>query len=1733
MLAVAMPAASAAENMIQVNNVTSDANGNFVMSNIPYGEYELYATNYSESRGSWKWYKGKVDIEINGTDLSNVLLEIDDDSPVDENRINSYLDGHTISGRTYSTGMGNEYNKSSDVILLTSDSSTFVANTTSDVSGNFVISDIPYGEYELYATNYSESRGSWKWYKGKVDIEINGTNLSNLLLEIDDDSPVDENRINSYFDGHTISGRTYSTGMGNEYNKSSDVILLTSDSSTFVANTTSDANGNFVISDIPYSEYELYATNYSESRGSWKWYKGKVDIEINGTDLSNVLLEIDDDSPVDENRINSYLDGHTISGRTYSTGMGNEYNKSSNVLLLKDLSSSAPPLVNVSIITGYSSYEPQLESLVGRINNDSTLNLSVSYHLPSTIDEETDLSNADVIYAKMFTDSADKIEDEVNSAISNGTIVITDNAALNENIPDKFSEEDEVIIREYLEEYWKYGATEESNFDNMIYYLARTFADRNDLDVKAPEGSPKAIYHPNMNEKSYFTPNATEYFDWYRNREDGHAFDENSSTVGIMFYSSYYPERMDPFDSLIAKLESRNMNVIACYGSSSDYVDSYFNHTPETKVDLILSSTYRSQYFDIENLGVPVINTVTNGYMNLTEWKETSSPLPNTYMIRLYRPETWGWIDPIMIASTETDSQGTEIYEPVDSQVEWLVDRSQAQANLSAKEHSDKKVAILYYNHGAGKNNIGASYLEVVPSISNLLGAMANENYDVESSSIPNKTELVDLFVKQGTNIGTWAPGELEDLVETDKVELIPEHTYKKWFNALPEERKDEVTDRWGEAPGEIMVYEGDSGDRFVVIPKIEISDNVILAPQPTRGWLQDNDALYHASDLPPHHQYIAFYLWLQNEFNADVMVNMGRHGTVEWLPGKEFGLFREEWPALMAGDIPVVYPYVMDGMGEGMQAKRRGNAVIIDHLIPPVVRSGSYGNYSELNDKITQYNALSSDPDMQEKRFNEIINLTYQLHLDERVNMTHAESENDEIRDHFLDELDDVLRELRTTSMPYGLHILGNAPMGEQLSEMVCSMLGQDFKDKVSLYNTSEDAPVLLLDLVLNQEMSFNESQEQVLGPGNTSTTMDDYLSTATGYADKLHQSENETSQVLNAMDGRYVKPNLGGDPILRPDALPSGSNFYAFDEQLIPTKQAWNLGKKMANETMEAYTPEIDGDYPQKTAFILWAGESTRHEGVMESEILYLLGVRPVWDDDGDEVEDVELIPSSELGRPRIDVLIQISGLYRDTFPHKVELIDKAVYLAYNAPNNGYDGTKDEKRPIAEYISYDPVENTNYVRENTNNIYDSLNATLQNETASMNIALLRIFGPEDGSYGTGMANAVSASDTWENNTELADLYMDRMSNAYGEYVWGESMEEIASRWDVADGSIDNEEVFEDNLEDVGAIVHSRSSNTYGAMDTDDFFQYFGGLNLVVSEASGMTPETYVMNLQNPDAEKIETLSTYLSREIVTRYLNPGWIEGMQQHGFEGAGMMGDFLENLWGWEALNPDLIDDYVWDDVYDTYFTGDNSEWIKGTNSYEYQSMTARMLETARKGGWDASDEQLKSLVSEYVETVAETGDVTCCHHTCGNPALQEYVDGYLSMPGVVDESTAEQYKKLMDEATTQPANSQASKSSSSSSGGVGSAQIVNASTTGTASNQTTSTADGGYSESEQQPTPDSAESSSDYVEGYEMTKENPRNEESGGSSFSGADIVGSILVLAGVGAMYVGFRRRQM
>uniref|UniRef100_A9A8A0 Cobaltochelatase n=1 Tax=Methanococcus maripaludis (strain C6 / ATCC BAA-1332) TaxID=444158 RepID=A9A8A0_METM6 len=1566
-----------------ISNTTSDESGNFVFDDVQNGNYTLSGVVWS-SKGYWLANVQEVTIE-NGTPLENLTVKVTHDETIDSEAILRLLNRTTISGAT-STAMGS---KAGVTLVLTDKDGEFISNTTSDESGNFVFDDVQNGNYTLSGVVWS-SKGYWLANVQDVTIE-NGTPVENLTVKVTHDETIDSEAILRLLNRTTISGAT-STAMGS---KAGVTLVLTDKDGEFISNTTSDESGNFVFDDVQNGNYTLSGVVWS-SKGYWLANVQEVTIE-NGTPLENLTVKVTHDETIDSEAILRLLNRTTISGAT-STAMGSKAGVT--LVLTKKMVSYVPGEVsklNTAIITGYSNYEKQLSISTNRINSNSNLNIVASYYTTSDLSGDIDLSQMDIIYIVMVTQSAETFEDEVQKAIDNGAVVIGSNTYLpesNYSIPEEHA--DVAEFKKYLSEYWSGGASDDENFDNLIFYLAREYYNRTDLTVKEPTGLQRAIYHPNMTSTvtEFFTGDAEEYFTWYSNRTDGHAFDENAPTVGITFYTSYYPDDMDPINKLIAGFESRGINVIACHGDADNQLDDFLNYNNETKVDAVISFMYRGNYFDLAELGVPVIDGVLNGYMNTSEWVETSNPLPVANMLRIYRPESEGLIDPIMIGATESlfeDNMTISKYIGHDTQIEWLINRTIAQCNLGIEPESEKKVAIIYYNHEGGKNNIGASYLEVAPSIVNLLNAMDSDGYAINESIIPNKTELVDLMLLQGRNIGSWAPGELESIVETGEVELIPEETYISWFNELPEERRSEVVETWGEAPGDLMVYEDTNGSKYIVIPKISMSDNVIVAPQPSRGLMDSYDTLYHDTELPPNHQYIAFYLWLQKEFDADVMVNMGRHGTVEWLPGKEFCLLSDEWPAIMTGDIPVVYPYVMDGTGEGMQAKRRGNAIIIDHLIPPVISAGLYGNYSLLNSEIASYQtSVTESESLKQAQLEEIVNLTVQLDLEDRVNMSLVQNES--TIDDFLDELDDVLRDLRTLSMPYGLHVLGEAPEGEELVGMVNSMLGSSYYEKVALYNNSDSAANDLLTKVLLENVTIDNAQMQVLG--TTSEDIENDLQLAINYSALLLEADNEIEQVLKAMNGEYIEPGLGGDPILRPETLPSGSNFYSFDEQLVPTKQAWEEGKALVDEWLSEYYNE-NGEYPTKVAYILWAGESTRHQGIMEAQILYMLGVKPVWDTSSGKVTDVEIINSSELNRPRIDVVVQISGLYRDSFPMKVQLIDKAVRLAY---------AEDEPE--------------NYVRINSNELQDVLNETIKNESLSLDIAQFRIFGPADGNYGTGMANAVSSSETWNDTDALAELYINRMSYIYGQNIWGQTISEYIELQTGQNIEINNTVLFENNLDDIGDIFHSRSSNTYGSLDTNDFFQYVGGLINAITYESGEAPNAYVVNLQIADDQKIETLKNYIENELYARYYNPLWITGMQESGFEGATEMEKFIENLWGWEALTSGLIDDEMWNKAYDTYVADSElNGWLNENNPYAYQSMTARMMETARKDYWNADDAVLENLANEFIQSVVEYG-VTCCHHTCGNLELNDWAVAHSSL----DEETLKEYEKLYEEAT---------------------------------------------------------------------------------------------------------------
>ncbi|MHC1566839.1 MAG: cobaltochelatase subunit CobN, partial [Candidatus Syntropharchaeia archaeon] len=932
-----------------------------------------------------------------------------------------------------------------------------------------------------------------------------------------------------------------------------------------------------------------------------------------------------------------------------------------------------------------------------------------------------------------------------------------------------------------------------------------------------------------------------------------------------------------------------------------------------------------------------------------------------------------------IIGGKEKDNvSGEYYYKPFEYQLEWITDRAISWAKLHRMDNSKKKVAIIYYNHGGGKDNLGASYLDIVPSLTNLLDAMKVDGYNIEGE-VPSEDELLDLMLHQGRNIGTWAPGELEKMVENESVILIPAEEYKSWFNELPANKREEVINKWGEPPGKIMVYENRTGE-YLIIPGIRLG-NVLLAPQPTRGWLQDQAILYHDKELPPHHQYIAFYLWLKKACGADAIIHFGTHGTQEWLPGKETALSaRDCWPAILIQDIPVVYPYIMDNVGEGTQAKRRGQAVIVDHLTPPIVAGGLYGNLSLLHERIHRY--LATENGTLKAEYRETITGLYEnLNLSEDLGISadDLKAMNETAFEDFINgPLHKYLHRLASEFMPYGLHILGSPPDDWKLVSMVHSMLGDEFEEHVGeiypdphqLSEAHANCTVIedLLSEVLLNGTDPEEAQEKVLGAGNVSIIVTADLETARIYATNLKNCTIEIPRILDALDGRYIPPKVGNDPIRNPEALPTGNNFHSFDPREIPTKEAWEVGKAMADNLLEQYRAEHNGSYPKRVAFVLFCVETMRHQGIMESEILYLMGAKPKWDKRG-RVKGVELIPCSELQRPRIDVLVTTSGLYRDTFAGKIDIIDQGVRVAAQTDDNNC---------------------TNYVREHTDAIYEWLIENGYSEDSATCLAMARVFSEESGNYGTGLPDAIAASNTWNDTAKLANLYINRLGYAYGDCGW----------------SLVNPDLFRENLRGVDVAIHSRSSNLYGVLDNDDQFSYLGGLALAVRKLTGHTPDLYITNLRDPHNPETETLESFLRRELVARYFNPKWIEGMRVHDYAGAREMMKFTEYLWGWDVVTPDIITADMWNQVYDVYIQDKYNLGLKdffdSSNPYAQQSITARMLEAIRKGYWTPSEDVKTVLAETYKKSVEEYG-VTCCHHTCGNPLLQDYMQGILSVP----------------------------------------------------------------------------------------------------------------------------------
>ena len=1617
-----------------------------------------------------------------------------------------------------------------------------------------------------------------------------------------------------------------------------------------------------------------------------------------------------------------------------------------------------------------------------------------------------------------------------------------------------------------IEDYCDNPSTE--NIRRMITYIDVTFCGGEGEILEAIDLPDNGIYHPDADHVFF---DIDSYMQWYSNITGTHyTYNPENVTIGLSFYDSKTGNKGNKVvDATVRELESRGVNVIPGFRPSILYEDTpdIFKHNDEWLPDAFVDFGHGVWVIPVLNknttylqeIDVPVINAVM--YQgSFGEWKESTTGSTYDFQYQIPIMEIGGHIESIVVSAKTVDDQyGVEVDTEIPEQLYWMVDRTLNWVKLQKKAEAEKKVAVIYYNNAPGRQSVmTATNLDVAPSIANLLDAMEQEGYYL-GDDIPNSTEVQDLVLQQGRNIGNWAPGEMENLVNNYDVELLPVEQYTEWFNELPEAKRNEVTGTWGEIPGDCMVYENESG-QFFVFPRISLG-NVVLVPQPTRGASADDSLVYHDQTLPPSHQYIAFYMWLDREFEADALVNMGRHGTQEWLAGKGSGLSIEDcWPAILIQDMPSVYIYDVGGISEGIQAKRRGNAVIVDHLTPPIVQTGLYGNLSLMHQKMHLYSESEEAVLKQEYR-NSIIELYDQLGLETNLKVSSEEitSYNDTQFEDFVLEgpVHDYLHELASENMPYGLHILGEIPQGDGLIAMVYSMVADDIIESIAqvveddhILDTAHQPNVvsyLLEDVIIdgispdiavmnrlnisgtinreiiastisdengtyiledvpngnytiasyiyvpmgstgmwfmqqeaisvqdgqniaNQNMTAQSTGEEnvlpissmlerscisgttilpsrmggtapyanvnvvlldangefvahtvsnstgnyvledvsngnyslstfiyvPMGPtgmwfmgqseeltissgdiigmditaqsieeedvlplkqmiqrssiygttilpsrmggtapyGNVNVVLQDMngelvantISNSTGdyvledvpdgnyslstfvyvsmgstgmwfmgqedvnvqdgqdiislnitaqstdegnvlplkellqrasvsgttilpsrmggaapYANVqvvliqetvqsseeaaviIEELENavyvsslisecsvEVQSVLDALDGNFVTPGLGDDPIRSTEALPTGRNFYGFNPNIIPTPEAWAVGKELVDEFLEQWVDE-NGDYPEKVGFVLWSSETGRHKGVMEAEIMYLLGVEPVWDS-SEKVDGVKLIDSDELGRPRIDVVVTMSGVYRDEYTWQVELMDRAARLAAEAN--------------------DTTAYPNYVQQHSSVIYENLIATgnYTEEKAHL-LSECRIFGPATGTWGVGeFASAVERADSWNDDSILADLYVRSMSNPYGADIWGG--QEV--------------DAFREILSGTDALLFSRSGNDNrggGSLVFDHVYEFYGGFATAVRDISGNDPAKFIVDLKDPEKAGTETFGEYLATEMLSKYYNPEYIRGMMGSDYAGAAEISSIFEDLAGLEYTLPGDISDEIWQAMYDIYIDDAYNlgldEWYAQENPWAKQAIETKMLEIARKGHWDMSEETKQELALEIVESVTETQTPSCCHHTCGSILNSEYIVNTLQSLAEVDPEVRKKiddFKKIMEDTTGQELSTQDKEvlisSSSHSSSSTGTELEIKESGTG-ASNKTM-VSDSGAGIDSDTPVQDTVRSTPDnYVEGYEMTHESVNNVESATTPpFSSSDIVASVFVVGAVGAIYMGFWRKR-
>ena len=1017
------------------------------------------------------------------------------------------------------------------------------------------------------------------------------------------------------------------------------------------------------------------------------------------------------------------------------------------------------------------------------------------------------------------------------------------------------------------------------------------------------------------------------------------AVDATGQAVAVPIYAGSLRSAPDDLYEALGQLDALVVTVLAAGGS----------------VPAGASAGGDDEAWDVERmaaLDIPVIQGLCLT-SSRAEWEASDdgvSPLDSANQIAI--PEFDGRIITAPFSFKEIDDQGLPQYVADPERAARVAGIAVRHARLRRIPNAEKRLALVLSAYPTKHARIGnAVGLDTPVSAIHLLRRLRDEGYDLggdnEVTALLDGEDdtaagdaLIHELIRAGGQDEEWLTSA--QLTEAH-VRITPEE-YRRWTADLPADLREAMTEAWGEAPGSLFV--NDAGELVLATLR---AGNVVILIQPPRGFGENPVAIYHDPDLAPSHHYIGAYRWLAHGFGADAVVHLGKHGSMEWLPGKNAALSASCGPDACIGDLPLIYPFLVNDPGEGAQAKRRAHATIVDHLVPPMARAEAYGDIARLEQLLDEHaNIAAMDPAKLPAIRGEIWQLMRSAEMHRDLGL--EERPEDEDFDDFLLHVDGWLCEIKDAQIRDGLHVLGTAPTGEARVNLVLSVLraaqvwggvGHAVPGLRSALGLTEDAPLHRVDEVEGVARRLVETMEEAgwdpaaVGGLEVGREVAEVLTfAATQVVPRLAGTTDELSAVLHALEGGFVPAGPSGSPLRGlVNVLPTGRNFYTVDPRAVPSRLAWETGQRMADSLVAKYLDET-GEYPTSVGLSVWGTSAMRTSGDDIAEVLCLLGVRPEWDAESRRVTRLAVVPLEELGRPRVDVTVRISGFFRDAFPHVVAMLDDAVAM------------------VAELD--EPAEQ-NYVRA-------SYVADLAGHGDERR-ARTRIFGSKPGSYGAGILQVIE-SGSWRSDDDLAQVY-----TAWGGFAYGRDLDGAPAAEDMRT-----------NYRRIKVAAKNIDSAEHDIADSDDYYQYHGGMVATVRALAGAEPKAYVGDSTSPDAIRTRTLGEETARVFRARVVNPRWIAAMQRHGYKGAFELAATVDYLFGFDAT-AGVVQDWMYDRLAREYVLDEtNQDFLRQSNPWALRGMVERLHEAVDRGLWAEPDPDLLSEMQQvYLEVEGEIED----------------------------------------------------------------------------------------------------------------------------------------------------------